>query len=91
MNLAQGLLVAALVVVALTHTMSRVGGALATMVWCVAAVVFGVAEFDIRGHGLIFLGIQTPPWLFFAAMVGVFGYNGAIVWRAVRGRRRSPP
>lgn len=91
MSPAQSALIAALVLVAVTHTMSRVGGALATIGWCVAALVYGVLEFSERGHGLVFLGIQTPPWLFVGAMIGVAAYNGAIVYRAVRGRRRSTP
>jgi hypothetical protein len=88
---AQSALLAALVLVAVTHTMSRVGGALATIGWCVAALVYGVVEFVERGQGLVFLGIQTPPWVFIAAMIGVASYNGAIVYRAVRRRPRSPP
>jgi hypothetical protein len=88
---AQSALIAALLLVAVTHTMSRVGGALATIGWCVAALIYGVLEFGELGRGLVFLGIQTPPWLFVGAMVGVASYNGAIVFRAVRGRRRSAP
>lgn len=91
MSPAQSALLAALVLVAVTHTMSRVGGALATIGWCVAALIYGVVEFAERGHGLVFLGIQTPPWVFIAAMIGVAAYNGAIVYRAVRGRPRSAP
>jgi hypothetical protein len=86
---AQGALIAALVLVAVTHTMSRVGGALATIGWCAAALVYGVIEFGHRKGGLVFLGIETPAWVFVGAMIGVTAYNGAIVFRALRGRKRS--
>lgn len=89
MSPAQGALIAALVLVAVTHTMSRVGGALATMGWCAAALIFGVVTFQKTGVGLVLLGIQTPPWVYAAAMIAVAGYNGAVVFRAVRGRKRS--
>jgi len=90
-SLAQGALIAGLVLVAVTHTMSRVGGALATIGWCAAALVYGAVEFDVRGDGLVFLGVQTPKWVFFGAMIGVALYNLAIVVRALRRKRTSTP
>ena len=74
-----------LVLVAVLHTTSRVGGALATVGWCVAASVFGYQAFG-DGPGLVFVGIQTPPWIFFIAMAGVGIYNLVIVVRALRRR-----
>lgn len=84
----QAALIAALLLVAVTHTMSRVGGALATVGWCAAALVYGVVQFSATGTGLTFMGIQTPPWLYIAAMIAVAAYNVAVVVRAVRGRKR---
>lgn len=91
MSLAQGCLIVALVLVAVTHTMSRIGGALATIGWCVAALIFGVVTFRETGTGLVFMGIQTPGWLYVLAMISVAAYNVAIVARGLRRRRREPP
>lgn|GEM_PF-1121658 len=91
MSLAQGCLIVALVLVAVTHTMSRIGGALATIGWCVAALIFGVVTFQETGTGLVFMGIQTPGWLYVLAMLSVAAYNLAIVARGLRRRRREPP
>ena len=85
MSLAQGCLIVALVLVAVTHTMSRIGGALATIGWCVAALIFGVVTFRETGTGLVFMGIQTPGWLYVLAMISVAAYNGERV------RARSGP
>lgn len=90
MSFAQGCLIVALVLVAVTHTMSRIGGALATIGWCVAALLFGVVTFHESGTGLVFLGIQTPPWLYVVAMVSVAVYNSAILARGLRRRPRDP-
>ena len=90
MNLPQGILMAALVVVAITHTMSRIGGALATIGWSVATLIFGVWTFQQTGKGLTFVGIETPPWIYVATMLGVAAYNGALVVKALRRRRLEP-
>jgi hypothetical protein len=90
LGLHQGLLIAALVVVAVIHTRSRIGGALSTAGWCVAAAVYGWGEFAGRDGGLVFLGVQTPRWLFFSAMTGVFVYNVAIAARALTRKVASP-
>jgi hypothetical protein len=81
----QALLIAALLGIAVVHTRSRIGGALATMGWCIAAAVYGGQEFAHRDGGLVFLGVQTPKWLFFFAMAAVGLYNLVI---AVRGLTR---
>lgn len=91
MSLGQGLLIAGLVLVAVTQSMSRVGGALATVAWCVAAGVFGAFAFAERDDGLVFLGIQTPKWIFFAALGCVAIYNIALVVRAMRRSKAITP
>jgi hypothetical protein len=87
MSWAQGILMAALVVVAITHTISRIGGALATIGWSVAALLFGVWTFQQTGRGLMFAGVETPPWMYVATMLGVAVYNAALVVKALRRRR----
>jgi len=83
-SLFQGLLIVGLVLIAVIHTMSRVGGALATVAWCVAATIFGVQAFGDDGPGLVFVGIQTPRWIFYTAMAAVGLYNLAVLVRALR-------
>ncbi len=91
MSLFQGALIAGLVLIAVLHTMSRAGGALATVAWCASATVFGVQNFGpdpAVGH--TFIGIQTPQWVFYVAMAGVALYNIAIVIKALRRRPPKP-
>jgi hypothetical protein len=38
----------------------------------------------------VFLGLQTPPWVFIGAMVGVALYNASILVRAARKSRATP-
>ena len=87
-------MMAALVVVAVIHTQSRIGGALATIGWCVAAAVFGAVEFQDRADGLVFVGVHTPKWLYFVAMAGVAAFNVGIVVKALSRRvtpKQTPP
>lgn len=91
MSLFQGLLIVGLVFIAVLYTMSRVGGALATVAWCVAACIFGFQAFGADGPGLVFVGIQTPRWIFYTAMVGVGLYNLVTVVRALRRRPFKRP
>jgi len=90
LGLQQGLLIAALVVVALVHTRSRIGGSLLTASWCVAAAFFGWHEFAGRDGGLVFLTIQTPKWVFFSAVGGVFAYNVVVAVRGLTRRVAAP-
>ncbi len=91
MTVFQALLMVGLVLIAVLHTMSRVGGALATVVWCIAAAVFGAQQFAgvDSAMGLNFAGIQTPQWIFFTAMASVGVYNLAVIARAWRLRPRK--
>jgi len=77
---------AALLVVAIVHTKSRIGGALATIGWCVAALVFGALEFSHRDAGVVFLRVQTPKWVFFATIAGIIVWNLFAVFRALSRR-----
>lgn len=88
MSAVQALMIAALFGVAVLHVKSRIGGALATAGWCVAAAIFGGWELAQREGGVIFLGITTPKWLFFVVISGVFLYNIGIVVRALARRAR---
>ncbi len=90
LGLQQGLLIAALVVIALVHTRSRIGGSLSTAAWCVAAAFYGWNEFAGREGGLVFLTIPTPKWLFFSAVGGVFAYNVVIAVRGLTRRVAAP-
>jgi len=90
LGLQQGLLIAALVVIALIHTRSRIGGALSTAGWCAGAAVYGWNQFAGRDGGLVFLNVQTPKWLFFSAVTGVFVYNVVIASRALRRKVAAP-
>ena len=90
LGLHQGVLIAALVVIALVHTRSRIGGALSTAAWCLGAAVYGWNEFAGRDGGLVFLNVQTPKWLFFSALAGVFVYNVAIAGRALTRKVAAP-
>jgi hypothetical protein len=83
----QTALLVALFVVAAVHTKSRVAGAFAAATWVMGAVVYGAVEFQTR-HSLAFLGIETPAWLYFAFMGGLFLWNATVIARALR-RRRS--
>lgn len=91
MTLAQGLLIAALVAVAVIQSATRLGGALATIAWCVAAGVFGFFAFQERDDGLEFLGVQTPQWLYFVCLTAVALYNVWIIVRALRRVRVAAP
>ncbi len=91
MSVFQSALIAGLVLIAVLHTVSRAGGALATVAWCAAATVFGAQTFGpdpAVGH--TFIGIQTPQWVYFVAMAGVALYNIAIVLKAWRRRVPKP-
>jgi hypothetical protein len=90
LGLHQGLLIATLVVIALIHTRSRIGGALSTAGWCVAATAYGWGQLASRDGGLVFLNVHTPKWVFFSAMAGVFVYNIAIAARALTRKVAAP-
>jgi hypothetical protein len=90
LGLHQGLLIAALVGIAVIHTRSRIGGSLSTASWCVAAALYGWQQFAGRDGGLVFLGVQTPRWLYFSALAGVFAYNVAIAVRGLTRRVAAP-
>lgn len=79
-------MMALLVVVAVIHTQSRIGGALATVGWCVAAFVFGYLELAKRPDGVVFLEVQTPKWVFFVVVGGVAAWNCLIVGKALSRR-----
>ena len=51
MSAVQALMIAALFGVAVLHVKSRIGGALATAGWCVAAAIFGGWELAQREGG----------------------------------------
>lgn len=92
MSVFQAVLIAGLVLIAVLHTMSRAGGALATVAWCVGATVYGAQNFGpdpALGHK--FIGIQTPQWVFYVAMIGVALYNIAIIIKALRRRPKPKP
>ena len=91
MTTPQALLIASLVLVAVIHTKSRLGGALATAGWCVAAVVFGAFALAQRDDGLVFLNVQTPKWVFYAVIFAIFCYNLFIVVRALSRRVTKAP
>lgn len=81
-------LLVSLGVVALVHTKSRIAGAIAAAAWCVGACAYGVVAF--RTHGpLLFIGIASPPWVYFAFLGGVFAFNAGVVAGALRRRRRE--
>ena len=90
MSAFQGGLLAALVGIAAVHTYSRLGGALATAAWCVAAAVYGWQEFATRVDGLVFAGVQTPKWLYFASLGGVFLFHSIMAVRALTRRVAGP-
>ena len=82
-------MIAALFAVAVIYVKSRIGGALATAGWCVAAAFFGAWALGQREDGVIFLGIQTPKWVYYAVIGSVFLYNLGVVARALS-RRVTP-
>ena len=75
-------MIAALFAVAVIYVKSRIGGALATAGWCVAAAIFGAWALGQREDGVIFLGIQTPKWVYYAVIGSVFLYHCSILVRA---------
>ena len=84
-------MIALLLPVAIIHVKSRIGGALATAGWCVAAAIFGAWALSQREDGVVFLGVQTPKWVFYAVVGGVFLYNLAVVARALSRRVTAKP
>lgn len=82
---------AALLVCAVVHTQSRIGGALATSVWCAAALVYGWFEIERRGRGVVFLEIQMPWWVYFVVVGGVLVFNLGVVVRALSRRVMARP
>lgn len=88
MQPAQLALLISLLGVALVHTRSRIAGAMAAAVWCVAACAWGVVAF--REHGpLLFLGVAAPPWVYFAFCGGLFAFNAGVLAKALRRRARD--
>ncbi|MDP2345950.1 MAG: hypothetical protein Q8O67_33730 [Deltaproteobacteria bacterium] len=82
MTTPQALMIVALFVVAVIYVKSRIGGALATAGWCVAAAFFGAWALGQREDGVIFLGIQTPKWIYYAVIGSIFLYHCSILVRA---------
>lgn len=83
-------MMALLVVVAVIHTQSRIGGALATIGWCVAAFVFGWFELEKRANGVVFLEVQTPKWVYFVVVGSVMVWNFLVVGKALSRRVTGP-
>lgn len=90
LSAAQGALLLGLVLVALLHAKSRMGGHLGASLWAGCAVVWGVFGFAEREQGLAFLGVQTPKWLYFVVLGALAVVNAALVLRALRRGRRLP-
>jgi len=88
MEPAHTILLVGLIGVALLHTRSRIAGAFGACAWCVGAAAFGAFYFAQGRDPLVFLGLQSPPWLYFAFMAGLFTFNAGVIARALR--RRSP-
>jgi hypothetical protein len=81
-----------LLLVAAVHTRSRLAGAFAAGVWCLAAMAFGALAFQSR-ESMAFVGITVPPWIYFAFMAGLLLFNVAVLARALRRRvvaKRAP-
>jgi hypothetical protein len=87
---AQIALLVGLVVVAGVHTRSRIAGAVAATIWVACGLVWGATAFEGRSS-LRFLGIEAPPWLFFAFFGGLLVFNVTVLARAFRRRRASAP
>ena len=83
MSLPLAALLAGLVAVALVHTRSRLLGSIGAVTWCVGAGVFAALEFQERDT-LVFLGIATKPWVFYAFILSLFIFNCAVIVRMVR-------
>ena len=88
MSAALWALLGSLLGVAVIHTRTRLGGAFAAVVWSACALVFGVQHFE-NGERISFLRVATPPWLFVVAMIGLIGFNVAVIARIARKRRRA--
>jgi hypothetical protein len=85
--LASGLIVG-VVLMAVVHTASRVGGAMLGAVWAVGVAVLGLVSMSGGNHTIEFLRIQFPLWLHFVIAGCLFVWHTSFVARAWR-RRRS--
>jgi hypothetical protein len=88
MSTALWALLGSLVGVAIIHTRTRLGGAFAAIVWTSCALVFGVQHFEV-GERISFLRVATPPWLYVVALLGLIGFNVAVIARIARKRRAT--
>src|SRR5688572_8961579 len=86
--LQHGLLLGLLLVAAI-HTRSRLAGAFAASMWCLGAIGFGAVAFQSR-ESMAFVGITVPPWIYFAFMLGLLGFNVAVLVRGLRRRVVRP-
>lgn len=85
---AQTVLLVALIAVAAVHTRSRIAGAGAAAIWVLCAMLWAATAFEERSS-LRFVGIETPPWLFFAFFGALLFFNLTVLARAFRRRRSS--
>ena len=88
MSLALAALLVGLVVVALVHTRSRLLGSFGAAAWCVGAAAYGAVQFETRDT-LVFLGLATRPWVYFAFITSLFLFNVAVIVRMLRLQRRE--
>ncbi|HEY4219920.1 MAG TPA: hypothetical protein VGO62_01230 [Myxococcota bacterium] len=80
-------LLLSLIGVAALHTKSRLAGAIAAVPWCIAAIAFAALAFPARGN-LVFVGLETPQWLFYAFLGGLVVWNATVIARGFRRRKR---
>jgi hypothetical protein len=85
MNAPLAALLMGLVVVALVHTRSRLLGSIGAATWCVGAMAYGAVQFQTRDV-LVFLGLATRPWIYFAFITTLLLFNGAVIVRMLRMR-----
>lgn len=80
------LLVSFLAVV-VVQAVNRTAGAIASVVWCLALAGYGYWVFE-SGAQIAFLGVQVELWQFLTFMAAMLAYNGWVLSRQLRLRKR---
>jgi peptidoglycan/LPS O-acetylase OafA/YrhL len=82
-------LLAGIVVIAIVHTASRVGGAVVALVWLALSVPMGISYIQEGNATIDVFRIPVPSGFFFVVIGALASWYASVVIRAGRRRRND--
>lgn len=73
--------------VIIIQAVNRTAGAIAAIVWCLGLVAYGYTVFQ-SGAQIALIGVQVQLWQFLVFMGAMVAYNGWVLFRQLKARKR---